>query len=344
MAEMMKAAVVEQDGSLLVRDVPVPRYGEYEALVRLTYGATCAGTDQSIMEGKHPRPIRFPAILGHESVGRVVAAGNRVTSFREGDVISRVGAPPCPELGIGTCWGGFAQYGIATDWQAMKRDGVPGERWDRFRVQQVIPPDIRETDGPMFITLRETLSYATRLGVQRGDKVLLTGSGANALAFLFHCVYAGAEVAVVGNAGRLPRALAAGAAAAIDYKAADLALQLERAFPRGIDHIIDAVGIDKNINLALPLLKENGQVGVYGWHGRYAYGIQPFAAGRSFRVYCGSYDEAETHDLVIERIREGALRAEDWYDRAHPVPLADIARAYRDLQARKALKYLIDLA
>lgn len=344
MGRTMKAAVVEPGGLLRVRDVPMPEYGEYEALVKLTYGATCAGTDQRLMEGKHPNPISFPAILGHESVGRVVAAGSKVDAFREGDLISRVGAPAFSREGIGVCWGGFAQYGVACDWQAMRRNGLPEQDWGKFRVQQVIPADIDEKTGPMFITWRETLSYVNRMGIRRGDHVLLAGSGANAVAFLHHCVYAGAQVALVGSESRLEQALAAGAKTCIDYRAEDLSSRLSRAFPEGIDHIIDAVGIAGNVNTALPLLRPGGQIGVYGWHGRASYGIQPFAAQNSFRVYGGGYAEWETHEQVVERVRAGALRAADWYDEDRPVPLEQIAAAYRDLQARKALKYLIDLS
>ncbi len=174
--------------------------------------------------------------------------------------------------------------------------------------------------------------------------MLLTGSGANALAFLCHGIFMGAQVVMVGNPTRLPKALTTKALCVIDYKAPDLARQLELAFPHGIDHILEAIGFDENINLVLPLLNPNGQIGVYGCNGRTSYGIQPFQGKSSFHVYCRGYEEGETHDLVIQRVRNGALKAQYWYDSSCPVPLTDIAQAYRDLQARKALKYLIDLA
>lgn len=79
-----------------------------------------------------------------------------------------------------------------------------------------------------------------------------------------------------------------------------------------------------------------------GTRGR-EYGLNPFLAAHSFRVYCDGYDEPETHDEVIRRIREGALDASLFYDMDAPVPLEKIAGAYADLRARRAVKYLVDL-
>jgi len=339
----MKAAVVEVDGSLTIRTVPVPEINPYQVLVKMTYGSTCAGTDLRLMEKGHPEPVSYPSILGHESVGRAVKIGDKVTSFKIGDLISRVGAPAMPELGLDICFGGFAQYGVATDYVAMERDGIPRSEWEKARVQKLIPADIDEKVAPMMITWRETLSYATRLGVKEGDNVLILGSGANALAFVRHCVYVKAKVVTIGSIKRSDLLIKAGAVTNIDYKSDEIYEQLEALFPDGIDYIIDAIGYSRNTNIALPLLKENGCIGVYGWHSRADYGINPFKANHSFSVYCDGYDEPETHDEIIKRIREGFLDASLWYDINNPVPLDNIAEAYAALKEHKALKYLIDL-
>ena len=75
MEKSMRAAVVTQDRTLEVRTLPVPDFGPYEALVAMRFGATCAGTDQRVIDHGPPRPLRYPGVLGHESVGRVVAVG-----------------------------------------------------------------------------------------------------------------------------------------------------------------------------------------------------------------------------------------------------------------------------
>ena len=163
--ETMKAAIINKDGILEIRSVPIPEIGPYQILVKMSYGSTCAGTDQRLIEKGHPYPVFYPSILGHESVGRAIAIGDKVTTFKVGDLISRVVAPAMPEIGLGICWGGFAQYGVASDYLSMERDGLPRVEWEKAQVQKVIPADIDEKAAPMMITWRETLSYTTRLGV-----------------------------------------------------------------------------------------------------------------------------------------------------------------------------------
>jgi threonine dehydrogenase-like Zn-dependent dehydrogenase len=118
---------------------------------------------------------------------------------------------------------------------------------------------------------------------------------------------------------------------------------LREIFPEGIDVIIDGVGNSDNVNRALPLINEDATVAVYGWNDRKGYGINPFCTKNNFKVYCAGYDEPETHDEVIKRIREGKLKAEDWYDKKDPLPLDRIAEAYERLKNREAYKYLIDM-
>lgn len=341
---MMMAAVTDGHDSLSIRELPIPVFGDYESLVKLRFGATCAGTDLGVMSGRHPFPLAYPVILGHESVGEVLEKGKKVSSFRLGDLIARVGAPAVPGLGVGSAWGGFAQYGLATDWRAMERDGVPRERWEKARVQKIIPPSIDPREAPMIITWRETLSYARRLGLAPGSRALVIGSGANALAFIAHLAFEGHRVIAIGSEKRAVDAIRLGAASAFDYRAGDLAGRLEEASRGQIDAIVDAIGASAEVGTALPFLAEGGVVAVYGWHDRAGYGINPFAARRSFRVYCGGYDEPETHEEVLRRMAAGALRASDWYDPGRPIPLAEIATAYERLERHDGYKYLIDLA
>ncbi|MBR4462226.1 MAG: alcohol dehydrogenase catalytic domain-containing protein [Erysipelotrichaceae bacterium] len=337
----MKAAVLDTEGRLSVQEVDLPVIPEYGVLVRIEYGSTCAGTDARLMRKEHPNPVFYPSVLGHESTGVVVELGQKVRNYKIGDRISRVGTIPNETLGV--CWGGFAQYGIALDWQAMEEDGIDQSLWFKNRVNKVIPPDIDPKDGPMIITWRETLSYFNRLKVRKGANVLIAGSGANSLAFVNHAIYNEDRVIVIGSPSRNRDALKAGAIAAIDYHAENINDLLQEHFPDGIDVIIDGVGNSDNVNNALSLINEGGTVGVYGWNDRKGYGINPFRTTRNFNVYCAGYDEPETHEEVIRRIREGKLKAEDFYDKEHPLPLDNIMEAYERLKKREAYKFLIDM-
>lgn len=337
----MKAAVLDKDAKLTVIDIKEPIIPEYGALVRIEYGSTCAGTDARLMRKQHPFYVPYPSVLGHESCGVIVKLNEKVRNFKIGDRISRVGTIANEEYGI--CWGGFAQYGIALDTMAMKEDGIDESKWFKNRVNKVIPSDIDPKDCPMIITWRETLSYFNRLNIKEGKNVLITGSGANSLAFVAHAVYNKNKVVVIGSKKRGEDAIRLGAIGSIDYHDDNIEEQLKEYFVDGIDAIIDGVGNSNNVNKALSLINTNAIIGVYGWNDRNGYGINPFATSKNFIVYNEGYDESETHDEVIKRIREGKLNACDWYDVKNPIKLDDIASAYERLKNREAYKFLIDL-
>jgi len=337
----MKAAVLDINGKLHVEEVDVPKIPDYGALVKIEYGATCAGTDARLMRKEHPFPVNYPAILGHESIGTIIEIDHKVRNFKVGDRISRVGTIPNEKFGV--CWGGFAQYGIALDTKAMEEDGIDRAQWQKNRVNKVIPSDIDPKDAPMIITWRETLSYFNRLKIKNGSNVLVTGSGANSLAFVAYAVKNNCKVVSIGSPKRNIDSIKMGAIKTIDYHDENITDQLREVFNEGIDVIIDGVGNVDNVNKALPLIKENGLVSAYGWNDRKGYGINPFLTNQNFRVYCAGYDEPETHDEVIELIRSGYLKASDWYDKEHPIELINIQEAYDRLSKREAYKFLIDL-
>src|SRR5512142_2094673 len=114
--------------ALAARDLPVPEPGPDDILVRVLACGVCR-TDLHVADGDLP-PLGRPVIPGHEIVGEVVRAGDRVTALRPGD---RVGVPwlgwtcgPCEYCRTGrenlcpaarfTGYhrdGGFAEYAVA---------------------------------------------------------------------------------------------------------------------------------------------------------------------------------------------------------------------------------------
>src|SRR5262249_34945073 len=141
-SRFMKAAIVKEPGRLVVEEVPDPKLGPYDVLCRQLYGATCVGTDLHIINNQFPWPVKYPTLLGHESVGRVVKVGEKVRYFKAGDVIARVCNLDPLNDELTSTWGGFAEFGLARDHRAMQEDGRPQSEWNRDRVNQIIPPEI----------------------------------------------------------------------------------------------------------------------------------------------------------------------------------------------------------
>jgi alcohol dehydrogenase, propanol-preferring len=85
----MRAMVLEAPRRRLeYRDVPVPRPGPGQVLVRVSACAVCR-TDLHAVDGELPE-LKLPLIPGHEIVGHVQEPGEAVTAFQVGD---RVGIP-----------------------------------------------------------------------------------------------------------------------------------------------------------------------------------------------------------------------------------------------------------
>jgi D-arabinose 1-dehydrogenase-like Zn-dependent alcohol dehydrogenase len=339
----MKAAIVEKPGVLKVRQVPDPVPGDYDALCELLYGATCTGTDTHIIKGEFPFPIiDYPAILGHESVGRVIKVGKKVRNFRLGDLVTRVGAPRLPDVHI--AWGGYAEYGLAKDHWAMKADGLPEPDWKPSRVNQVVPPSVDPRLAPMFTTWRETLSYLSRMGSIKESRLLVIGSGGNGLSYVTHGVNLGASsVWLVGSARCALLASRLGVSGFLEYTRADALEALRDACPEGFDIIIDAIGKAGQADRFLPFLKPGGKIGIYGIDDFNKVTLSPRLGRGSFTVWNGGYDESETHQQVSEFFLQGRLDASIWYDPERPWPLDRIQEAFEALWDRKAVKALIQL-
>src|SRR5437868_4246159 len=108
--ERMRAAAADRFGPpsvLTVHEVPVPKPGPHEVLIRLDT-AGVGSWDASIRDGswKKPGPAHFPLVPGVDGAGTVVARGARVRRFRAGDKVYG--------YEFGNRQGGFyAEYAVA---------------------------------------------------------------------------------------------------------------------------------------------------------------------------------------------------------------------------------------
>ena len=85
----MRAMVLDKPKQpLQLRDVPKPKLGGGQLLVRVSTCAVCR-TDLHVIDGELPDP-KLPLILGHQIVGRVEQIGEESSKFAIGD---RVGIP-----------------------------------------------------------------------------------------------------------------------------------------------------------------------------------------------------------------------------------------------------------
>lgn len=101
----MKAAVLEALNTITVKEIPEPKCGDNDAILKVEACAVC-GSDIRIFHYGNDR-VRFPAIMGHEIAGTVIEAGKNVTQVKQGQRVALGADVPCGECywctnGMGT--------------------------------------------------------------------------------------------------------------------------------------------------------------------------------------------------------------------------------------------------
>ena len=93
--QTMLGAFLTGPEEIETREIPVPRPGPGEMLLKVEAATTC-GTDVKVFRrGGHPRMLKVPTLFGHEMAGRVAAVGAGVSTVSEGDAVVVANSAPC---------------------------------------------------------------------------------------------------------------------------------------------------------------------------------------------------------------------------------------------------------
>lgn len=327
----MKAAIAYGNGILKIEEVPIPKPNKYQALAKIDACASCNSTDRKIIDGKLPFVTDYPAILGHESVGSVVEVGAKAKKFEKGKRYSRPAAI-CMGQQMGqfrSGWGGFAEYGLLTDNQAMIEDGAdPGSLNPDANLHQLVPDDIGPEDATMMITLKEVLDNVLNFKVNPGKPFVVFGPGAVGTCFVLFAKLLGAyPVVSIGRRDEpLERARKLGADAAINNTKENVKDAVFEVTRGGADAVIDAVGDMAFLSSAPELLASGGRLGFYGVDTSMDVRLNLLAGPAQWSLVKVSQDETRVQDLLIGYIRRGAVRLSDLY--SHVVPLGDLKKGF----------------
>jgi len=331
-----------------VEELPEPVIGDYQALVQNLSCGICNGTDFKLIHAAFKGFDTYPAVLGHESVGRVVEVGSKVTSFKPGDLVLRSILEKVEDDSFASGWGSFAEYGVVGDIAAMKADGRD-DYYDIYLAQQIVPAHLDPHQAVMLITLKEVLSGLQRFGVGEGHSVLIHGAGPVGLSMVRFAKLKGAAKVVVSepNAGRRQRATKLGADVVIDPKAEDLIDRAKELEADGFDFVIDAVGINRLMTDSLKIVKFNGTVGVYGIAAETSAQIDWADAPYNWAIHFVQWptfeDEAAVHDEVLRLVESGEIDLADFV--THVISgLNAFQEGFDTVSAQTGVKVTIDIA
>src|SRR6201984_1809044 len=91
-AKTMRALVFRGANNIGVEEVPIPKPGPGEAVIRITLTTIC-GTDLHILRGEYP--VKPGLVIGHERVGVIEELGAGVTGYRIGARVLVGAITPC---------------------------------------------------------------------------------------------------------------------------------------------------------------------------------------------------------------------------------------------------------
>ncbi|NOU90840.1 zinc-binding dehydrogenase [Paenibacillus sp. LMG 31460] len=314
----MKSLIVDNGGTLSVREIARPVYGEYQALVKMVSCGICRGTDLKLIHGEFKGFDTYPAALGHEGVGRVVEKGAQARHLNVGDLVI------LPFLegeieGVHSGWGAFSEYAVVADSKSLLEDGKgPGapEFSEAYYAQQVLPADIDIVAAPMIVTFREVLGACKRFNFRPNASVVVFGAGPVGLTFMKFAklLGMGPVIALVTSDARIDEALEAGADYAFNSKKCDLVAEVRNVCKDGVDFAVDAVGKNEIINQSMELLAPYGHICVYGISPetdmRLDWSKAPYNWHLDFNQWPSKLDESESHLQVMNWIEAGVLKPE----------------------------------
>lgn len=342
----MFAVAVTQPNQLKIVEVPEPTPGPYEARIRTEVACLCNMTDRKLIEGHFPGVEKYPLLLGHETVGTVDAVGAKVRNFKVGDRVVGGLLLNTTDPAYASGWGGFSQYTLAGDHQAMVEDGVatPENGWfEVYEIMRVVPGEISVEDAVMLCTWREVYGAFDDFNLKPGDNVIIYGAGPVGLSFVKFARLLGLNE--IYSVDRYPakqqKAREMGATATFGPDTPELRQFLEKR-KRSFDAIIDAVGKESIINGALPLVKLGGSICVYGVIDTPSIRVDKDTGPYNFNLLVHQWPtrrrERAAQEPLIEWIKAGKLSYREFV--SVEFPIQEINQAFENSKTGKPIKTL----
>ncbi|GAI97258.1 unnamed protein product, partial [marine sediment metagenome] len=170
----MRVAMYYNNHDVRLEEIPTPQIGPGELLVRVEACGIC-GSD--VMEWY--RRDRVPLVLGHEIGGQIVAVGDGVERYKEGDRVSAAHHVPC-----NTCH--YCLSGHHTICNTIRQTNFdPGGFAEYLRLPAInvdrgvflLPDEVSYEEATFIEPLACILRGQRSAHIQPGHSVLIIGSG-----------------------------------------------------------------------------------------------------------------------------------------------------------------------
>lgn len=336
----MKALVYNGAYDISCESVAEPQIRDgQDVIVKVSLCSIC-GSDLHIFHGHAEKFAPGTGFcVGHEAVGEVVECGPLVHRLKVGDRVMLPGSIGCGECrnclrgNVRACLNGKrAVFGLGHD--------LPGSQAEFVRVPVgdynlgAIPEGVSDEQALMLTDAQATAWLACRnADIVLGSTVVVIGLGPIGLMAVETAFVKGAARVFAVDPITHRRALAEGLGAQALSPDAALEFITEATDGRLADSVIEAVGSDATVTMALKLVRMEGTVSVIGVNHNMQFPFPLGAAlsrGITFRAWTTSV--AETWPELVPLVQQGRLNPAQFI--TNHIPLAEGADAYRLLDSR----------
>jgi (R,R)-butanediol dehydrogenase/meso-butanediol dehydrogenase/diacetyl reductase len=268
----MHAAVLHAALDLRLEDRPDPSPADGEVVLEVSYNGLCGTDATEFAKGPMMVPLTVPhpgsghvgpTVLGHEFIGRVIAAGPGAGGWTGRRVASGAGVS-CGECswcrrGRTNLCARYYTLGLSTHGGLAEYVAVP------VSTLRDIPDGCPDVEAALAQPLAVGLHAASRAGVQPGDTVVLLGAGAIGSFVLAGLAgHRGDVIAMDVDPGALETAKTLGASEThlIDRDASPA--DLRSLVPDGAEVVIESSGVPGSAQRAFAIAARGGSVLLVG--------------------------------------------------------------------------------
>ncbi|HEY7209340.1 MAG TPA: galactitol-1-phosphate 5-dehydrogenase [Bryobacteraceae bacterium] len=265
----MKALLLREYSQLDIVDVPMPRPGPGEVLIKVEACGIC-GSDVHGYDGSSGRRIP-PVVMGHEAAGVIAAVGSGVNDLHEGQPVTFDSTVYCGECEF--CRQGLMNLclhrevlGVSTP--DFRRQGAFAEYLVApRRIVHPLPDGLALIEAAMVEPLSVAVHAIKLSELPEKCTALVIGAGMIGLLVLQALKQAGCARILVSDIDdtRLALARELGATVTIHAKSADTVAESQRhTGGLGVDVALEAVGSTPTIKTAIESVRRGGTVTLIG--------------------------------------------------------------------------------
>lgn len=341
MSDLMKAAVLESGGNVVVKDIAIPEISDDDFLIKVAYSGVC-GSDLPRSQKENGARL-YPLVMGHEFSGTVAKVGANIEGFEVGERVAI--APLIPDQKSVYTKEGL--YGLSDNYNLIGTGSNGG-----FAEYVKVPnghvlhlPDSISLKSAAGIEPATVSAYGLSRGnIKAGDVVAVLGCGSIGQFAVQNAKLFGASkvIAIDIFDDKLALAKKLGADFVINGKKQDVVKTVHELEEYGVDLAVDCAGSRFTEIQALQITRKNGNVvfvgisgddlpipadvfekcvlrGALNIHGSWMSYTSPYP-GRSWKI-------------VIDAMERKAMNFDDMI--SHVISLDDLGSTLTDMYTKK---------